>query len=180
MSPEMETQGGRVPGAGEVPDGPDAAARLAFLQSAYGTAQGAVRLADEKVGYILLFLGILVAILSLRGDGLFRILFGGTQILILRSLLAGSCLLFLGSAGIALVYAVRSRALAADPSTDVPGVLARLATPDTEDLMGELAQALQRTAGVAQRKWILLKRCLSWAAVALASWSVVLLLSLWS
>jgi len=57
-------------------DGRAARAQLAFVRSASGSAEGTIRLADEKVGYVLLFFGILVATLSLRADSLARLLFG--------------------------------------------------------------------------------------------------------
>jgi hypothetical protein len=135
-------------------------------------------LADEKVGYALLFLGILAATLSLRADRLQSLLLTPEQSLALRVFLVAGAAVFLGAAGVSLVYAVRSRGLSVDPPTDVPSTLAHLASLRMEGLLEEGTQALYQRAVIAGRKLRLLQRCLSWAGVALAGWVWVLLISL--
>jgi hypothetical protein len=61
---------------------------------------------------------------------------------------------------------------------DASGFLSHLAGLETAGLTEELARALHRTAGIAQRKLALLQKCFSWAAVAFAGWAVILLLTL--
>ncbi|HSB78562.1 MAG TPA: hypothetical protein VLM91_07230 [Candidatus Methylomirabilis sp.] len=151
---------------------------LSFLRSACGTAEGAIRLADEKVGYTLLVLGILVASLSLRADRLLSVLIAPDQSLALRALLVAGAAVFLGAAGVSFVYALRSRSLSVDPPTDVPSTLSHLASLKLEGLVEELGRALYQRAEIAGRKLTLLRRCLIWAVAALASWAWVLLISL--
>jgi hypothetical protein len=152
--------------------------RLTFLQSACGAAEGAIRLADEKVGYTLLFLGILAATLSVRADRFLSLLATPEQPLAIRALLVSGAAVFLGAASTSFVYAVRSRGLSADPRMDVTSTLSRLASLTMEGLLEELAHALYRRAEIAGRKLILLRQCLKWAAAALAAWAWVLLVSL--
>lgn len=151
---------------------------LSFLRSACGTAEGAIRLADEKVGYTLLVLGILVASLSLRADRLLSLLIAPDQPLVLRALLVAGAAAFLGAAGVSFVYALRSRDLSVDPPTDVPSTLSRLVSLKLEGVLEELTQNLYQRAEIAGRKLILLRQCLIWAAAALAAWTWVLLISL--
>jgi hypothetical protein len=171
---ERGEQGSAVTGAAERPS---VSAQLAFVRSAYGAAEGAIRLADEKVGYLLLFLGILVATLSLRADALLSLLAVPQHTLLVRGSFLAGCLAFLGAAGISLVYAVRSRALSLDPPADVSRVLAQLAALETPGLAEELARALHEVAGIADRKLTLLRVCLVWAAIAFVGWAVVLIMS---
>jgi hypothetical protein len=159
--------------------GPDST-RLNFLRSACGTAEGAIRLADEKVGYTLLFLGILAVTLSVRADRLLSLLAAPDESFALRALLVSGAAVFLGAAGTSFVYAVRSRGLSADPPTDVSSTLSRLASFKMEGLLEELAPLLYRRAEIAGRKLTLLRQCLNWAAAALAGWAWVLLISLHS
>lgn len=168
---EAFAAGGRGPEKSATP------AQLAFVHSAYGTAEGAVRLAEEKFGYVLLFLGILAAILGVRADALLSALTGPSHSAVLRALFLAGCLFFLGGGGISLVYAVRSRMLSADPPADLSQFLAHLAALEPARLIEELARALFKTADIAHRKLTLLQRCLAWAAVAFAGWAVVLLTS---
>lgn len=135
-------------------------------------------MADEKVGYALLFLGILAATLSLRADRLQSMLLAPEASPALRALLVAGAVVFLGAAGISLVYAVRSRGLSVDPPTDVPSALFHLASLKTEGLLEEGTQALYQRAVIAGRKLSLLQRCLVWAGAALAGWVWVLLTSL--
>lgn len=168
-------QGSGVPGAAERPS---VSAQLAFVRSACGAAEGAIRLADEKVGYLLLFLGILVAMLSVRAEALLSLLTDPEHTLLVRGSFFAGCLVFLGAAGISLVYAVRSRALSLDPPADVSRVLAQLAALEAPGLAEELARALHETAGIADRKLTLLRVCLAWAAIAFFGWALVLIMSL--
>jgi hypothetical protein len=155
-----------------------ALAQLAFVRSAYGTAEGTIRLADEKFGYVLLFHGILAAILSVQAEGLLKSLASAQHPWALRGVLLAGGLVFLGAAGISLAYALRSRGLAFEPPKDVPGFLAHLARLETQGLAEELAGALHRAAAVAQRKLALLEKCFTWAAVAFAGWAVALVMTL--
>lgn len=157
-------------------DGRTAQAQLAFVRSACGSAEGAIRLADEKVGYVLLFFGILVATLSVRADSLVRLLVG-PLFPVVRFLFLGGFLLFLGAAGASLVYAMRSRMLSPDPVRDVGGSLHHLATLEAFGLAEVLVQTLHTTAGIAFRKLFLLRRCLGWAAVAFVGWTAILIMS---
>ena len=157
-------------------DGRAARVQLAFVRSACGSAEGTIRLADEKVGYVLLFFGILVATLSLRADSLVRLLFGPLSP-VARFLFVGGLLLFLGAAGASLVYAMRSRMLSPDPLRDVGGSLHHLAALDTSGLLEGLVQTLHATAGIAFRKLLLLRRCLGWAVVAFVGWTAILIIS---
>lgn len=178
MSPAIEEGPRGAPPAGHVACGSAFPAYRSFLQSAVGTAEGMIRLADEKVGYMLLFLGILAAVLSLRADMLLSLLVGPGQPLALRALLVAGGVLFLGAASMSLVYAVRSRALAADFPGDVSSMLSHLASLEMEGLLEGLARALYQRAEIAQQKLALLRKCLAWAAVSLTGWVWVLLISL--
>ena len=152
--------------------------QLSFLRSACGTAEGALRLADEKVGYALLFLAILLATLSVRADRLLSLLIGPEGSSALRVLLATGGIVFLGAAGISLVFAARSRTLSAEPPMDVSPILSSLETLEAGDLMEDVARRLYHRAEVARRKLTLLRRCLAWGVVALVGWAWVLLVSL--
>jgi len=163
--------------AKEAAEGASVRAQLAFVRSAYGAAESAIRLADEKVGYLLLFLGILGATLSVRADALLSLLTGPEHSLLVRGSFFAGCLVFLGAAGISLVYAVRSRALSVDPPADVTRVLAQLAALETAGLAEELARALHEAAGIADRKLTLLRVSLAWAAMAFIGWALVLIMS---
>lgn len=166
------------PPLGCAPEEDAGPAQLAFVRSAYGTAEGAIRLADEKAGYVLLFLGILAAIISMRADALLSLLTSLQGSPVEGSLFLAGCLLFLGGGGVSLTYAVCSRALSAAPPSDVRGFLAHLAAVETAGLTEEFARALYKTADIAQRKLTLLQKCLAWAAFAFAGWAMVLLSTL--
>lgn len=177
MSNETGDAPPQGPPLGPAPGGTATSAQLAFIRSAYGSAEGTIRLADEKVGYLLLFLGILVATLSVRADALLGLLTGARHSPLVQGVFLAGCLLFLGAAGLSLAYAVRSRALSQDPPADIPRFLAHLARLEAAGLAEELARALHKTAGIAHRKLTLLRVCLSWAAVAFVGWAAVLLMS---
>lgn len=166
--------GSAIPGTAQ---GTGASAQLAFVRSAYGTVEGAIRLADEKVGYLLLFLGILIATISVRADAVLTLLAGPQHPLLIRGTFLLGCLVFLGAEGISLVYAVRSRALALESPADICLTLARLAAMETVGLSEALARSVHQAAGIADRKLILLSVCLGWAAVAFAGWAEVLIMS---
>jgi hypothetical protein len=101
--------------------------QLAFVRSAYEAAERAIRVADERIGYLLLFLGILIATISVRGDTILSLLTGQQYGPLARGLFFVGCLVFLGAEGISLIYAARSRRLAIGAPTDVPQALAHLA-----------------------------------------------------
>ncbi len=158
-------------------EGGAAPAHLAFLRSACGTAQGIIRLTDEKVGYALRLLGILVAALALRAEVLVSLTTGPRHPLIVRGLFLAGCLLFLGSAGTSLIYAARTRTVSTGRPTDVPRLLSHLTALEMDHLAEELARGLHKAAGLVQRRLALTQKCLSWAAVAFATWAIVLALS---
>lgn len=174
-----ESGGGRKGAAanGGSPRAMSASAQLAFVRSAYAAAEGAIRLADEKVGYLLLFLGILVASVGVRADALLDLLAGPQRPLFVRGSFLAGCVVFLGAAGVSLAYAVRSRALALERPADIPQALDRLAALETGGLVEEVVGALHRAAGIADRKLVLLRRCLGWAAMAFVAWALVLIMS---
>jgi hypothetical protein len=174
-----ESGGGRPRAAadGGPPRAMSASAQPAFVRSAYGAAEGAIRLADEKVGYLLLFLGILVATVSVRADAVLSLLTTPQYNLLVQGSFLAGCVVFLGAAGMSLAYAARSRALALEPPADVAQALARLAALETAGLVGELARALHQAAGIADRKFTLLRICLGWEAMAFVGWALVLTMS---
>ncbi|HSB70701.1 MAG TPA: hypothetical protein VLT62_15345 [Candidatus Methylomirabilis sp.] len=135
-------------------------------------------MADEKVGYTLLFLGILLATLSVRADRLQSLLIGPEGSSALRVLLLSGGSVFLGAAGVSLVFAAHSRTLSADTPMDVSPRLSDLAPLEAGDLMEDVARRLYHRAEIALRKLSLLRQCLVWAAAALMGWLWVLLVSL--
>jgi hypothetical protein len=151
--------------------------QLAFVWSAYGAAERAIRLADEKIGYLFLFLGILIATIGVRADTMLSLLMGPQYSPLVRGAFLVVCLVFLGAEGISLVYAVRSRRLELAPPADVSQVLAHLAAMETEGLAEELARALHQASDIAVRKLALLRISVGWAALAFLGWSVVLSMS---
>ena len=151
--------------------------QLAFVWSAYGTAERAIRLADEKIGYLFLFLGILIGTIGVRADAMLSLLMGPQYSPLVRGAFLVVCLVFLGAEGISLVYAVRSRRLELAPPADVPQVLARFAALETEGLAEELARALHQASDIADRKLALLRISVGWAALAFLGWSTVLSMS---
>jgi hypothetical protein len=153
-------------------------AQLAFVRGAYGTAEGVIRLADEKFSYVLLFHGILVAILSLQVDGIIGMLASPRRPMAVRGLFLAGCLLFLGAAGASLGYAVKSRSLSVELPADVPRFLDHLSSLEAGRLIEGMARAHHQTSGIVQRKLALLRACFAWAAVAFAGWAAALLMIL--
>lgn len=174
-----ESGGGRsrATANGGSPKAMSASAQLAFVRSAYAAAEGAIRLADEKVGYLLLFLGVLVVSVGARADALLDLLAGPQHPLLVRGSFLAGCVAFLGAAGVSLGYAVRSRALALETPADIPQALDHLAALETVGLVEEVVGALRRAVGIADRKLALLRRCLGWAAMAFVAWVLVLIMS---
>lgn len=171
--------------------------RLAFVMSAYNTAQRMIRFSDEKASFVFLFFGIILSIFGIRGDRILLILGGQARPGSFRALFIALFLLFLGTMVVSLFYGLRTiiphlRAPAASPDhlrlywfQDVLRLpaseyLARLRGLSDEGVVREMVQELYVVMAIERAKFDRINRCLRWAVASFILWVIVILMTLGS
>ncbi|HSB79880.1 MAG TPA: Pycsar system effector family protein [Candidatus Methylomirabilis sp.] len=171
--------------------------RLAFVMSAYNTAQRMIRFSDEKASFVFLFFGIILSIFGIRGDRILLILGGQARPGSFRALFIALFLLFLGTMVVSLFYGLRTiiphlRVPAASPDhlrlywfQDVLRLpaseyLARLRGLSDEGVVREMVQELYVVMAIERAKFDRINRCLRWAVASFILWVIVILMTLGS
>jgi pycsar effector protein len=171
--------------------------RLAFVMSAYNTAQRMIRFSDEKASFVFLFLGITLSIFGVRGDRILLILGGKAQPGGFRALFIALFLLFLATMVVSLFYGLRNivphlQSLAERPDhlrlycfqdvlkLPVNEYLTRLRGLSDEGVVREMVQEQYAVMAIERHKFERINCCLRWAVASFILWVIVILMTLGS
>jgi hypothetical protein len=171
--------------------------RLAFVMSAYNTAQRMIRFSDEKASFVFLFLGITLSIFGVRGDRILLILGGKAQPGGFRALFFALFLLFLATMVVSLFYGLRNivphlQSLAERLDhlrlywfqdvlkLPVNEYLTRLRGLSDEGVVREMVQEQYAVMAIERHKFERINCCLRWAVASFILWVIVILMTLGS
>ena len=171
--------------------------RLAFVTSAYNTAQRMIRFSDEKASFVFLFFGIILSIFGVRGDRILLIMGGQARPGGFRALFIALFLLFLATMVFSLFFGLqtivpRLKSPEANPEhlrlywfQDVLKLqaneyLARLQSLSDEGVVREMVRELYAVTAIERAKFDRINRCLRWAVASFILWVMVILMTLGS
>lgn len=171
--------------------------RLAFVMSAYNTAQRMIRFSDEKASFVFLFFGIILSIFGIRGDRILLILGGHARPGGFRVVFVSVFCLFLATMIVSLLYGLqtiipRLQSPAANPDhhrlywfqdvlrLSVSEYLTRLRALSDEGVVREMVQELYAAMAIERAKFDRINRCLRWAVMSFLLWVIVILMSVGS